>query len=91
MMRHKSPTPEQLSGFLSVKAIAALYFPYYLTSRSQMKALQKKLNENSTLIQKLNDTGFTVNSTWFTPQQVDLLFDEWGNPDYNIRKNRTDR
>ena len=76
MMRHKSPTPEQLSGFLSVKAIAALYFPCYLTSRSQMKALQKKLNENS---------------TWFTPQQVDLLFDEWGNPDYNIRKNRTDR
>lgn len=56
-----------------------------------MKALQKKLNENSTLTQKLNDTGFTVNSTWFTPQQVDLLFDEWGNPDYNIRKNRTDR
>ena len=60
-MRHKSPTPEQLSGFLSVKAIAALYFPCYLTSRSQMKALQKKLNENSTLTQKLNDTAFKGN------------------------------
>ena len=61
---------EQLSGFLSVKAIAALYFPCYLTSRSQMKALQKKLNENSTLIQKLNNTGFTVNSTRITSYNV---------------------
>ena len=86
MMRHKSPTPEQLIRLFVCKSYCSLVFPLLLNFKSQMKALQKKLNENSTLIQKLNNTGFTVNSTWFTPQQVDLLFDEWGNPDYNIRK-----
>ena len=69
---------EHLSGCLPIKKIAAMFFPYYCTSRPQIKALHQKINENTNLAQRLSDAGFQATSTWLTPQQIALIFEAWG-------------
>lgn len=90
-MTNKTQVTEHLSGCLPIKKIAAMFFPYYCTSRPQIKALHQKINENTDLAQKLSDAGFQATSTWLTPQQIALIFEEWGDPNsYNL-KNHTNR
>ena len=65
--------------FTSKTDLARAYFPY-IGERSARQKLMSLINEDSELYSKLLESGYMPRNHEFSPAQVQMIFEKYGNP-----------
>lgn len=64
----------------SKRELAKLYFPETANTDSAVANLRHWLNRNAEVMEKLRATGYRTYSKMFTPKQVRILVETFGEP-----------
>ena len=65
--------------FISKTDLAVAYFPFINENAARHK-LMALINDNRSLMDSLIASGYKTLSRAFSPRQVELIFDAFGNP-----------
>lgn len=66
-------------SFVSKTDLAVAYFPY-VNQHSARHKLMELINDDHELITQLRSTGYTKLSHMFSPRQVEMIIQKYGNP-----------
>jgi len=68
-----------MKTFLSKTQLAQAYFPY-IDSESARHKLMQIINDDAELLTQLRATGYVTMTRMFSPRQVDMIMERFGNP-----------
>jgi len=66
-------------SFISKTDLAVAYFPH-LDPHSARHKLMGLIESDTTLLPRLQDSGYRHMSRQFSPRQVDMIIDRYGSP-----------
>ena len=65
--------------FISKTDLAQAFFPY-IEARPARHKLMQVINDDQTLLEQLVECGYSATSHFFSPKQVDMIVERFGNP-----------
>ena len=80
MTENNLPFPLNNNTCVRVSDIAKAYLPDYKKVQSATSMLRKRIRESKMLYQKLMEADYNEKSLFFTPIQIDLIYQYWGKP-----------
>lgn len=80
MTNQKQPAKATTLGCTPKRDVAGMYFPN-LDEKAAVNALSRKIRMHKDLLTLLEEkTGYNKNAHSFEPKQIEILFQELGNP-----------